>query len=253
MEFIGSDLKDKVAIITGGTSGIGYGIAIGFARLGCNVIPTSRSKSIAREIEAQGVKSLDIITDVTRLKDVEQLVQKVTEEFGRIDIIVNSAGFTIRKPSVEITEEEWDEIVDINLKGTFLTCQKVGEIMLKQGYGSIINMASLTSFVAYPEVVPYCASKGGVIMLTKALAIEWAQRGVRVNAIAPGDIMTPLTDLLLAEGTERRKKVDARIPMGHLGKIEDIVGAAVYLASDVSRYVTGHTLVVDGGHLAQGI
>lgn len=259
MEFIGSDLKGKVAIITGGTSGIGQGIALGMAKLGCDVVPTSepgtesRIKETVRQLESLGVQTFEIATDVTDVKQVEKLVQTTLEKFGHIDILVNSAGITIRRPSVEMTEEEWDKVIDVNLKGTFLTCQKVGQVMLKQGSGSIINIASLCSYVAYPEVVSYCASKGGVLMLTRALAIEWAKQGVRVNGIAPGDVMTPLTEVLLAKGTERRKRVDARIPMGRFCEIDELVGAAIFLASDASRYITGHTIVVDGGHLAEGI
>lgn len=259
MEFIGSDLKGKVAIITGGATGIGHGIALGFARLGCHVVPTSepgtesRIQETVRELEALGIQSLEIVTDVTDVGQVETLVHRVIEKFGRIDILVNCAGITIRRPSVEVTEEEWDRVTDVNLKGTFLTCQKVGRVMLGRSSGSIINIASLAGFVAYPEVAAYCASKGGVIALTKALAIEWAKRGVRVNGIAPGDIITPLTKSVIDKDPERRRSMEARIPMGRLGEVDELVGAAIYLASDASRYVTGHTIVVDGGHLAEGI
>jgi NAD(P)-dependent dehydrogenase (short-subunit alcohol dehydrogenase family) len=259
MEPIGCDLKGKVAIITGGTSGIGYGIAVGFAELGCHVVPTSEPATESRirktvdELQTLGVQSLETVTDVTDIDQVERLVRKVIEKFGRIDVLVNCAGITIRKPSVDMTEKEWDAVIDVNLKGTFLACQRVGRVMLKQRSGSIINIASLASFVAYPEVVAYCASKGGVVTLTKALAIEWAERGVRVNGIAPGDIMTPLTRSVIEKDPKRRMSMEARIPMGRLGEVDEVVGAAIYLASDASRYVTGHTIVVDGGHLAEGI
>jgi len=259
VETIGFDVRGKVAVITGGTSGIGHGMALGFADLGCHVVPTSepgtesRIKETVRELKAKGVESLEMATDVTDVRQVEALVHRVVERFGRLDILVNCAGITIRRPSVALTEEEWTKVVDVNLKGTFLMCQKVGEVMLKQRSGSIINIASLTSFVAYPEVAAYCASKGGVHMLTKALAIEWAKHGVRVNDIAPGDILTALTKSVVDKDPERRRKMESRIPMGRLGEVEELVGAAVYLASDASRYVTGQTIVVDGGHLAEGI
>ena len=259
MEFVGSDLKGKVAIITGGTSGIGHGMALGFAGLGCHVVPTSergtesRIEETVRELEALGVRSLEIVTDVTDAGQVENLVERVVKDFGHIDVLVNCAGITVRSPSVDLPEEVWDQVVDVNLKGTFLTCQKVGRVMLKQGSGSIINIASLAAFAAYPEVVPYCASKGGVVMLTKALAIEWAEKGVRVNGIAPGDIMTALTKSCVEKDPERLRRMVERVPMGRLGEIEELVGTAVYLASDASRYVTGHTIIVDGGHLAEGL
>jgi len=256
-EYNGIHLSGKVAIVVGGTTGIGQAIALGMVKEGANVIPTSRTLSKCEEtvekIKEMGAQSLLIATDVTDVNQVERLVRKVVEQFGRVDILVNSAGTTLRKSTVDITESEWNEVIDVNLKGTFLTCQKVGRVMLDQGSGSIINIASIASFVAYPEVAPYCASKGGVVLLTRALAIEWAKRGVRVNGIAPGDFITPLTEVLLAEGTERRRRVEARIPMGHLGHLDELIGAAVYLASDASRYVTGETIVVDGGHLAEGI
>lgn len=259
MECIGSDLSGKVAIVTGGSSGIGLGIALGFAKLGCHVVPTSepgtegKLQEAVDRIKECGVDSLVVATDVTNAAQVEDLVQHVMGKFGRIDILVNCAGITIRKPSLEMTEREWDAVIDVNLKGTFLSCQKVGQVMVRQKRGVIVNIASLTSFVAYPEVVAYCASKGGVLMLTKALAIEWAPHGVRVNAIAPGDILTPLTRSVVEKDPDRRRRMESRIPMGRLGEVEEVVGAAIYLCSDASRYVTGETIVVDGGHLAQGI
>lgn len=259
MDLIGSDLRGKVAVVTGGTSGIGHGITLGFADLGCAVVPTSEPgteshiRETVRELKDRGVESPEIAADVTDSRQVESLVQQVLHRFGRLDILVNCAGITIRRPSVDMTEEEWDRVVDVNLKGTFLMCQKVGKVMLERRSGSIINIASLTSFVAYPEVAAYCASKGGVHMLTKALAIEWAKHGVRVNDIAPGDIMTALTKSVVDKDPERRKRMESRIPMGRLGEVEELVGAAVYLASDASRYVTGQTIIVDGGHMAEGI
>lgn len=256
-EYNGIHLDGKVAIVVGGTTGIGQAIALGMVREGAKVIPTSRTLSkceqTVEKIKEMGAQSLLIATDITDVDQVETLVTKVVEQFGKVDVLVNSAGATLRKSSVDITESEWNEVIDVNLKGTFLTCQKVGRVMLAQGSGSIINIASIASFVAYPEVAPYCASKGGVLLLTRALAIEWAKRGVRVNGIAPGDFITPLTETLLAKGTERRRRVEARIPIGRLGQLDELIGAAVYLASDTSQYVTGETIVVDGGHMAEGI
>jgi len=259
VETIGSDLRGKVVLITGGTSGIGLGLSLGFADLGCHVVPTSepgteaRIRGTVRELEKRGVQSLEIATDVTDARQVAALTRRVVERFGRLDVLVNCAGITSRKPSVAVTEEEWNKVLAVNLTGTFLMCQKAGEIMLKQGSGSIINIASMTSFVAYPEVAAYCASKGGVRMLTKALAIEWAKHGVRVNDIAPGDIMTELTRSVVEKDPERLRRIQSRIPMERLGEVDELVGAAIYFASDASRYVTGQTLVVDGGHLAQGL
>jgi len=252
-------LEGKTAVITGGSSGIGLGISLSFAQLGCHVVPTSepgteeRIEQAVERIQELKARSFALATDVTDAEQIDRLVRRVLEELGSLDILVNCAGITSRKPSLEVAEEDWDKVIDVNLKGTFLACQKAGEVMISQGRGSIVNIASLASFVAYPEVVAYCASKGGVLMLTRALAVEWAESGVRVNAIAPGDILTPLTRSMVEKDPERRRRMEARIPMGRLGEVEEVVGAAVYLASDASCYVTGHTIVVDGGHLAEGI
>lgn len=259
MGHLGTDLRGKVAVVTGGSSGIGHGISIALAEHGCHVVPTSepgteeRISRTAAAVARLGVRTLAQATDVTDREALGQLVRHVLQQFGRIDILVNSAGITIRRPSVDMTEQEWRAVIDVNLTGTFLSCQAFGRVMVERRQGVIVNIASLTSFVAYPEVVAYCASKGGVLMLTRALATEWAPYGVRVNAIAPGDILTPLTRSMTDKDPVRRKRMEDRIPMGRLGEVDEVAGAALYLCSDASRYVTGHTIVVDGGHLAQGI
>lgn len=259
MKLVGADLKGKVAVITGGSSGIGLGLSLAFAELGCHVVPTSEPGTEARiqeaveKVSSFGVRSLTVATDVTRADHVDRLIQSTVDELGRLDVVINCAGVTIRSPSVEMSEQNWRTVIDVNLTGTFFVCQRAGRIMVKQRSGSIINIASLCSYVAYPEVVGYCASKGGVLMVTRALASEWATSGVRVNAIAPGDILTPLTRSMVDRDPDRRKRMETRIPMRRLGEVEEVTGAAIYLASDASQYVTGHTIVVDGGHLAQGI
>lgn len=259
MGLLGADLKDRVAIVTGGSSGIGYGISMALAEHGCHVVPTSepgtesKIEETVAAVKNLGVRTLGLAADVTNADQLDRFVERVLREFGAIDILVNCAGITIRRPSIEVPEEEWRAVLDVNLTGTFLCCQKVGKTMIARGKGSIVNIASLTSFVAYPEVAAYCASKGGVLMLTRALAVEWAPHGVRVNAIAPGDILTPLTRSITDKDPERRKSMEARIPMGRLGEVDEVAGAALYLCSDGARYITGHTIVVDGGHLAEGI
>ena len=259
MGLLGADLRDRVALVTGGSSGIGLGISKALAEHGCHVIPTSepgtegRIEETVAAVSRFGVRSLAQATDVTSGEQLDRLVERIVGEFGRIDILVNCAGITIRRPSVDVPENEWRAVIDVNLTGTFLSCQKVGKMMIAQEKGAIVNIASLTSFVAYPEVAAYCASKGGVLMLTRALAAEWALHGVRVNAIAPGDILTPLTRSITDKDPERRKSMERRIPMRRLGEVDEVVGAALYLCSDGSQYVTGHTIVVDGGHLAEGI
>lgn len=259
MGLLGADLRDRVAVVTGGSSGIGLGISTALAEHGCHVVPTSEPGTESKIEEAVaavsrfGVRALAQATDVTSGEQLDRLVERVVGEFGRIDILVNCAGITIRRPSVDVPENEWRAVIDVNLTGTFLSCQKVGKVMIAQKKGAIVNIASLTSFVAYPEVAAYCASKGGVLMLTRALAAEWALHGVRVNAIAPGDILTALTRSITDKDPERRKSMETRIPMRRLGEVDEVAGAALYLCSDGSQYVTGHTIVVDGGHLAEGI
>jgi NAD(P)-dependent dehydrogenase (short-subunit alcohol dehydrogenase family) len=250
------DLATKTAVVIGGTSGIGLALSKGLAQAGANVVPTGRRtelvRSAAAEIEELGSKSMVVTSDVTDRSSLESLREAVSGEFGRIDILVNCAGTTKRTPTMDVPEEEWDEILETNLSGTLRACQVFGRKMIEQNYGRIINIASLSSFVALYEVAAYSASKAAVASLTKSLAIEWAQHGVCVNAIAPGVFRTELNTALL-DGTARGQELLTRTPMRRFGNLEELVGAAVFLASDSASFVTGHILVVDGGFLASGV
>jgi len=250
------DLKDKTAVVVGGTSGIGLALAKGLAEAGANVVPTGRREAEARAaasaVEALGRKSLSVTCDVTQNASLEGLLKEACAAFGKVEILVNCAGRTKRSPSLEVPEEEWNAIMETNLNGTMRACRVFGEHMIERGYGRIINIASLASFVGLYEVAAYCASKGAVASLTKSLAVEWAKHGVCVNAIAPGVFRTELNSALL-DGTERGREFLLRTPMRRFGKVEELVGAAVFLASDAATYVSGHLLVVDGGFLASGV
>lgn len=251
-------LHGKIVLITGGTSGIGRTLAMGMAREKADVIPTSRTVAKCEETVAAlrelGTRSLVCPVDVKKREEVEVLVSEVVREFGRIDVLINCAGITSSRPAEDISEEEWDLIMDTNLKGTFLPCQAVGRRMIQQGIqGSIINIASVASFRGLRGVSPYCASKGGVLMLTRALAVEWAPYSIRVNAIAPGWFITPLNAAMLTEGSNRVKRVEARTPMGRLGNLSELVEVAIFLASDAASYITGETISADGGFMAAGI
>jgi NAD(P)-dependent dehydrogenase (short-subunit alcohol dehydrogenase family) len=249
-------LKGKVAVTVGGTSGIGRVLSLGFARAGATVIASSRRldsvEAIATEIEALGSKTLRLASDVGDSASLEKLCSEIVAQFGKIDILLVTAGMTKKQPSADVSEEDWMRIIDVNLNGTFRANQVFGRQMLKQKSGSIINTASLTSFVAFPEVCAYNTSKAGVKMLTETLAVEWAAHGVRVNAIAPGVFRTPLNTKVL-DIPERLEGILRRTPMGRLGNLDELVGAAVFLASDAANFVTGVTIPVDGGFLAKGI
>jgi NAD(P)-dependent dehydrogenase (short-subunit alcohol dehydrogenase family) len=250
------DLANKTAVVIGGTSGIGLAIAKGLALAGANVVPTGRRaelvQSVSKEIEALGRKSMAQATDVTDRASLQSLLDATLKEFGSVQILVNCAGRTKRTPTLSVSEDEWNGIMQTNVTGTLLACQVFGPHMIEKKYGRIVNIASLSSFVALYEVAAYSASKAAVASLTKSLAIEWAKHGVCVNAIAPGLFRTDLNTALL-DGTPRGEEFRVRTPMGRFGQTEELVGAAVFLASDAASFVTGHLLIVDGGFLASGV
>ena len=250
------ELTGRVAVVVGGTSGIGRAIAHGLAEAGADVIPTSRRieqvEATAAEIEARGRRTLRVTTDVSDRATLEGALDVCVEAFGRVDILVNSAGRTKRAPTLDFDDHDWQEILDTNLNGTLRACQVFGRHMTGRGYGRIVNIASLSTFVALHEVAAYSASKAAVASLTKSLAVEWAPLGVCVNAIAPGVFRTALNQRLLDE-TGRGREFLMRTPMRRFGKVEELAGAAVFLSSDAASFVTGEVLVVDGGFLASGV
>jgi NAD(P)-dependent dehydrogenase (short-subunit alcohol dehydrogenase family) len=256
MAFKGLDLTGKTAVVIGGTSGIGRAIALGYADAGANVIASSRRKeqveAVSAEIEERGGKTFRITSDVAERDSVKQLLEAAIKTFGSVEILVNSAGRTKRAPTLDFSEDEWNEIMETNLTGTLRSCQIFGRHMIERRYGRIINIASLTSFVALTEVAAYSASKSGVASLTKSLAVEWAQFGVCVNAIAPGVFRTALNQKLL-DGSARGQEFLVRTPMKRFGKVEELAGAAIFLASDSASFVTGEIICVDGGFLASGV
>jgi len=251
------DLSSKTAVVVGGTSGIGLALATGLSLAGANVVPTSRRldrvEAAVAKITKAGGKSLAVASDVNDRASLEGLLNATCAEFGKVDILVNCAGITKRTPTLDVSEDEWNSIMETNLTGIFRTCQVFGRKMVERKYGRIINIASLSSFVALYEVAAYSASKAAVASLTKSLAIEWAKHGVCVNAIAPGVFITELNRSLVTGGSPRSKEFLARTPMGRFGEVDELVGAAVFLASDAASFVTGHVLSVDGGFLASGV
>ena len=249
-------LEGKTAVVIGGTTGIGHAISLGLADAGADVVASSRRTAevakTADEIEAKGRKTLRIASDVRDRKSLELLRDEVISTFGKVDILFNCAGITKRAPTLDFSEETWSDILEINLTGTLRGCQVFGKHMLERKYGRIINIASLSTFVGLFEVAAYGASKAAVGALTKTLAVEWSRHGVLVNAIAPGLFKTALNASLL-DGTDRGREFLTRTPMGRFGKTEELVGAAIFLASDAAGFVTGEIIVVDGGFLASGV
>ena len=244
-------LPDRVAIVTGGGQGIGRALALGLAGEGAHVavadIQADKSLETAAEVQRLGRRSLGLHVDVSDLDDISRLVDRTLEEFGRIDILVNNAGIALPTPFLETAEADWDRIMDINLKAAFFCSQSVARVMVRQGGGKIVNLASTSSFVAGRQEVPYAVSKAGVWMLTAAASAELAPYNINVNAIAPGLIKTPLTERHFPSTEALEARVKAKAPMGRAGTPRDLVGAVVFLCSDEASYVNGHTLVVDGG------
>lgn len=246
------DLSGKTAIVTGANTGIGQAIAVALAEAGADIAAVGRSPATetVEQVSALGRKAEIVSADLSTIEPVDRIVAETLEKLGRLDILVNNAGIIRRADSVDFTEEDWDAVIDTNLKSLFFLCQAAGRHMLTQGSGKIINIASMLSFQGGIRVPSYTASKSGVAGLTKLLANEWAARGVNVNAIAPGYIATNNTAALQADGDRNRQIMD-RIPAGRWGAGSDIGGAAVFLASRASDYVHGHILAVDGGWLAR--
>ena len=245
------NLEGKVACITGGSYGIGLTLALGLAEAGVTIAILARDRSrideAADRIRAAGGKALALTGDVRSKAEMQAAADTVIKAFGRVDILINNAGVAGAAPSEDLDEGEWDRIVDINLKGTFLCCQSFGRHMLRQKSGKIVNVSSVAGLGAFPKRAAYGSSKAAVVMLTKVLAVEWADRNVQVNAIAPGVIRTPLNEEMIAKGNLDLAAINRRTPMGRRGETADLLGAVAYLSSSAADFVTGAVLTIDGG------
>ena len=246
-------LQGKIAVVTGSTKGIGRAIAQAYVHSGARVAIISRNREdcerVASEMQAEGGQAAAFPCDVTRSDDFRLVLQKVKELWGGLDILVNNAGSAITQRAIDLTEEEWDKVVDLDLKSVFFCSQAAARLMIPQKHGKIINIASILGLVGAPGLLPYCAAKGGVVNMTRALACEWARFGIQVNALCPGYVMTDINRDKLSEEKVMAALL-AKTPAGRLGNVEDMTGAAVFLASPASDYMTGQSLTVDGGWTA---
>jgi NAD(P)-dependent dehydrogenase (short-subunit alcohol dehydrogenase family) len=247
-------LKNKVALVTGGSSGIGKAIALEFCKEGARVAIVGRQmdklEKVVKEIKKKGGKALAVSGDVSSISDVDRMVSETVKKFGKLDILVNCAGILVSADLAHHTEDIWDDTIDINLKGSFLTTQRAVPEMLKQGKGKVIHIASIAGQIGFPNSTAYCASKGGIMGMTKAMAMELAPKKINVNCIAPGDVATPLNEHLLRQPEYLKARVD-NTPYGRVGRVQDIAPGAVYLASDESDFANGLTLTIDGGLIIQ--
>ncbi|MGQ3001335.1 MAG: SDR family NAD(P)-dependent oxidoreductase [Hydrogenophaga sp.] len=249
-EQAGGRLAGRTALVTGAGKGLGRAIALGFASAGADVVLMARTRAdldaVAREVEALGRQALVAVADATDSRQVDAVVEQAVARFGRIDVLAHAAGGSLRKPSVDVTDEEWDGVISANLSSTFKVCRAVGRHMLAQGGGSIINLSSTAGMRGRAGNAPYSAAKAAVINLSRALAMEWAPKGVRVNVLAPGRFLTPLTEAEMSV-PEKYAAFVRQVPLGRIGRPEEIQDIAVWLASDASAYVTGSTITLDGG------
>jgi len=249
------DVSGKVALVTGSTKGIGNGIALALAENGADLIITSRHQDecekVAETIRGMGRKALAKASDVTNAATIKALVEAAVNEYGRIDILVNNAGTAITKRAEDLEEADWDRVINVDLKGVFLCSIEVGKLMIAQKRGKIINVSSIFGIVGERMVLPYCVAKSGVIQMTRALALEWAKYNIQVNALCPGYVVTPMNEADIRGNEKIYNNIMKKTPMRRLGEIEDIVGAVVYLSSEASNFMTGQTMVVDGGWTAE--